>query len=162
MEEYYVNQAGNGIPIQVFYGTRSQRGNGFFGRLISRTVLPLLRYLGTKAFETGKNMYEDFKSGIDLGDSFKNRGLDTLQTIVNDGIQTIRQKGNGIKRTRSRRSVQSKKRSRRSKPVSTKKSNAKKLSSVKKKKKLRKKKVVKKKCKQQLKPNTPIKIPDFL
>ena len=115
METYYLDQAGNGVPLQAFYGMRSQRGHGFFGRLISRAVLPLLRYLGSKALDTGKNIYEDFKSGIDITDSFKNRGIDTLQTIVNDGIQNLRQKGSGINTRRVKRKTQSKRKSRRSK-----------------------------------------------
>lgn len=158
METYYVEQAGNGIPLQVFYGTRSQRGHGFFGRLISRAVLPLLRYLGGKAIDTGKHIYEDFKSGIDITDSFKNRGIDTLQTIVNDGIQSLRQRGNGIKRRSPKKKPQSRKKSRKSKSTSQKKSK----SRVSKPKKTKKKKSVKKKPRRKNVLKVIPSIPEFL
>ena len=140
MENYYLNQAGNGVPLNIYYGSRSQRGNGFFGRLISRAVLPVLRYLGTKAFETGKNMYEDFKSGVDIEDSFKNRGLDTLQTIINDGIQSVRQRGKGIKMGTKKKKRQIKKKCRAKKPTTIKKRNLKKARKTPRKKRVQKKK----------------------
>lgn len=163
MESYYINQAGNGISLQAFHGTRAQRGHGFFGRLISRTVLPLLRYLGGKVFETGKNIYGDLDSGIPFESAFKNRGLDTLQTIVNDGFSNLRQKGNGIKRRRSKKSAQSCKRLRKSKLTSKKrKLSTGKVLASKKRRPLRSRKTLKPKTsrKNKLKPLSSV--PDFL
>lgn len=163
MESYYINQAGNGVPLQAFYGSRSQRGHGFFGRLISRAVLPLLRYLGSKAFETGKNVYEDFKSGVDITESFKNRGLDTLQTIVNDGIQNLRQKGSGIKSRRRRRAGQLKPRPRKRKSTKVRRKKSRVKKRVPKRKcSLKRRRSVKKKSTRRKNLNRIPAIPDFL
>ena len=48
--EYYTNQAGTGIT--PFSGVRYQKGAGFFGRLVTKTILPLLRMLGKKCLKS--------------------------------------------------------------------------------------------------------------
>lgn len=117
MDKYYLDQAGHGLPLQAFEGVRYQKGHGFFGRLISRAVLPLLRYLGGKALSFGKNLYSDVRSGKDIEDALKDRGLESLREVASDAFDRIRQSGKGIKRTshlkrgdNKRRRVTSKKR----------------------------------------------------
>ncbi|XP_074596510.1 uncharacterized protein F54H12.2-like [Brevipalpus obovatus] len=57
---YYLNQAGSGLS--AFEGVRYQRGNGFFGRLLSGAILPALRFLGRKALSTGVDVEFDLFS----------------------------------------------------------------------------------------------------
>lgn len=83
MENYYIKQAGNGLPLQVFAGTRYQRGNGFFGRFLTSKILPLLRYLGSQALDTGKAIFEDTKN------SAANHVSETVGKIASDAIQHI-------------------------------------------------------------------------
>lgn len=97
MESYYLEQAGNGAAIQSFVGARYQRGGGFFSRLFTSKVLPLLRYLGDKALNTGKAIFEDVKT------STTNRIIDTVQEVAQEAIKRKHsddktQSGSGIKR----------------------------------------------------------------
>ena len=100
MESYYLEQAGNGTgAIQSYGGVRYQRGGGFFSRLFSSKVLPILRYLGDKALVTGKAILDDFKT------SASDRIMNTVQDVAQDVIKRKRpaseesnQSGSGIKR----------------------------------------------------------------
>ena len=57
LEKYYISQAGS--EISGFRGVRNQRGGGFFGRLLSRSVYSLLRFLGKNFLKTGANIAND-------------------------------------------------------------------------------------------------------
>jgi hypothetical protein len=99
MENYYLKQAGDGLPLQTFVGLRYQRGAGFFGRVFVSQILPLLRYLGSKALGTGKSILEDIKT------SATNRVIDTVQEVAREAIKRklpakANQSGEGIKRKR--------------------------------------------------------------
>lgn len=92
-----MNQAGNGTAIQSFSGIRYQKGGGFFSRLFVSKVLPVLRYLGSKALDTGKAIFDDVKS------SATNRIIDAVQDVAQEAIKRKHQPGNeqsgsGIKR----------------------------------------------------------------
>jgi hypothetical protein len=63
---YYVNQAGNGIS--VFRGRRYQRGHSFFGRVLSDAVLPIVKSLGGKIFNKGKNFVKNLLDSTDVPD----------------------------------------------------------------------------------------------
>lgn len=89
MESYYVNQAGNGIPLQTFSGYRFQKGYGIFGRLFASKVLPILRYLGQIGLETGKGILDDVR------DSTKNRVRESIKKAV-ASIAGPQQEGQGI------------------------------------------------------------------
>lgn len=102
MENYYLKQAGNGLPLQIFTGARYQRGAGFFGRIFTTQILPILRYLGSKALGTGKAIFDDIKT------SSTNRIIDTVNEIAREAIKrkvppssasnSTNQTGEGIKR----------------------------------------------------------------
>lgn len=100
MENYYLKQAGDGLPLQTFVGLRYQKGAGFFGRIFVSQILPILRYLGSQALGTGKAILEDIKT------SATNRVVDTVQEIAKEAIkrklptQNNNQTGEGIKRRR--------------------------------------------------------------
>ena len=99
MDEYYINQAGNGLS--VFQGSPYQRGYGWFGRLIKGlNVLPILKYIGKKVFEGGVNISKDIMSGESIKDSAKQQLKTTTSDIVGDIFDKIAQKGKGNKRRR--------------------------------------------------------------
>ena len=96
-DDYYKNQAGNGMTF--YRGHRYQRGRGWFGRLYSGAVLPLLRYLGKKALSTGVDVVRDVVGGQNFKTSVKSRTRKAAVDAVNDGFDKL-QSGKGIKRKR--------------------------------------------------------------
>ncbi|XP_053200532.1 uncharacterized protein F54H12.2-like [Panonychus citri] len=91
METYYLNQAGTGLPLQIFAGTRYQRGNGFFGRFFMSKIMPILRYLGEQALSTGQAILSDTKKSAKDRLKIKNEdGKD----IVNPDWSKIRAANN--------------------------------------------------------------------
>lgn len=107
MEEYYYNQAGSGIG--GFSGLRYQKGNGFFGRLISGTVLPLLKkvlpFLGRTAMETGIGIAKDVSEGKKFKESFKSRAKESGKRISEAALAKAEKmvSGGGLRRRRRRR-----------------------------------------------------------
>lgn len=103
MESYYLNQAGTGLPLQIFAGTRYQRGNGFFGRFFTSKIMPILRYLGEQALSTGQAILTDTKK------SAKQRVGATLDRITSDAITKLSdsssntQNGSGLKSIKRKR-----------------------------------------------------------
>lgn len=97
MDEYYVNQAGSGFT--PFSGVRYQKGNGFFGRIISGGFLPLLQsvlpYLGKKALHAGANIADDLMDGKSFKESAVRNLKEYGRTIGRDAVIKIRQKGKG-------------------------------------------------------------------
>ena len=84
--EYYKHQAGTGLA--GFQGYRYQRGNGFFGRLISKAVFPLLKFLGKRAISTGADIATDvLVNKRDLKEAAKERLENEGRELANTGIQ---------------------------------------------------------------------------
>jgi hypothetical protein len=101
--QYYVNQAGSGLP--GFQGIRYQKGHGFFGRLFSNTLLPfikrLLPALGKRALPSAIGLAQDIMSGENVGRSTLNRLGDIGKNVADetlDQLKTRIQKGSGRKR----------------------------------------------------------------
>src|SRR5215475_7805746 len=87
--QYYSNQAGGGIS--GFEGARFQNGHGIFASLL-RFGLPVLKYLGTKAYNAGQQIFSDIFGGENVLQSLKTRGKDLGQDILRDaeaGVQRI-------------------------------------------------------------------------
>ena len=103
MEEFYINQAGSGIPINVYTGSLFQKGHGFFGRLISKTIFPLLKYVGKQSIDTGKNIMSDILYGKNVVDSATDRISDTFNKISSDVRNKKWQSGNGIKKKQEKK-----------------------------------------------------------
>jgi hypothetical protein len=98
---YYCNQAGNGLP--VFHGVRYQRGHGFFGRMFQRFGMPLLKYIGKQALQTGVNIGSDVLEGKTVRDSTRQNLVSTGRTVAKDAVERARkyvQTGEGRKRKR--------------------------------------------------------------
>src|SRR5437879_3702031 len=103
MEDYYINQAGSGIG--GFSGARYQKGDGFFGRLISGSVLPIIRkvlpYLGKTALNTGLDVLSDVSQGEKFGASAKKRMREAGDRLIDKSMEKVKQlTGSGKKRRR--------------------------------------------------------------
>ena len=102
---YYVNQAGTGIS--GYSGVKYQKGHGFFGRLLSGAVLPILKFLGKKALNTGINIGTDFLQGENFKTSMKKRlkttGFDIAEEAL-DKLKNYKQKGTGKRKSRKKAS----------------------------------------------------------
>jgi len=81
---YYLDQAGSGLS--TFEGVRYQRGNGFFGRLLSGAILPALRFLGRKALNTGVNVGMDVLDGHNFKESIKKHSKKTVRDTANSAL----------------------------------------------------------------------------
>lgn len=93
---YYVNQAGSGIA--GFAGTRDERGRGFFGKLFSSTILPILKYFDKSALTTGVNVAEDVLEGKNIKEVIKSKAIESGKNITRDAIErspSYIQKGSG-------------------------------------------------------------------
>jgi hypothetical protein len=102
--DYYINQAGSGIV--GYSGVRFQRGNGWFSRILSNTIIPMGKILGKKALKTGINIGSDLLKGENFKSSIKNQlkstGMEVAEEAL-DKIRRYRQTGTG-KNKRSRKS----------------------------------------------------------
>ena len=102
--EYYREQAGSGLS--GFQGVKFQRGHGFFGRILSKAIYPLMRFLGKTALSTGADIASDvINDDVNWKDSIKNRLKETGKNIANEGISKVRsfaQKGSGKKKRNSK------------------------------------------------------------
>lgn len=109
---YYKHQAGTGIS--GFQGVRYQRGHGFFGRVLSSAIYPLLKFLGKQALSTGADIASDvIINKNNWRDSAKNRLNDAAVNITNAGVARARkfvQTGEGRRRAKKRTAPKSIKR----------------------------------------------------
>lgn len=102
MESYYVNQAGSGIV--PYAGMRFQKGRGFFGRLFTGTVFPLIKqilpYLGKKALDTGLSVANDVVNRRgNFRDALKSNLKKTAFNIADEALVKVQgMRGRGIKR----------------------------------------------------------------
>jgi hypothetical protein len=103
-ENYYINQAGSGIA--GFSGVKYQKGHGFFGRIFSNAILPILKYLGKKAINTGVGIGSDYLAGEDIKSSAKRRLKSTGLDIAEDALERVK-KQRGTGRRRYKRTVKS-------------------------------------------------------
>ncbi|KAE8738151.1 hypothetical protein FOCC_FOCC016377 [Frankliniella occidentalis] len=111
VDEYYLRQAQTGSGLPYYSGISGQRGHGFGSFLggLFRTIVPLFtsgaKMLGSEALRAGTGVLADMAAGQNPVESLKRRGAAAGHSLVDrlsGGMQ-----GNGIKRARGRRSVQS-------------------------------------------------------
>lgn len=112
MDDYYKEQAGSGIG--GFAGLRYQKGHGFFGRMISGTMLPILKkvlpYLGKTALATGTEILGDIEKGENFKSSAKRRLKETGQAIGQKAMSKVKQiTGEGRRKRRRRATKKSRK-----------------------------------------------------
>jgi hypothetical protein len=100
--DYYVNQAGNGLP--GFSGPRFQKGYGFFS-MLKRWGVPLLKYIGKSALQTGVNIGSDILDGKQVRESAKKQLVSTGRSMASDAVARARkyvQTGTGKKRRKQK------------------------------------------------------------
>lgn len=109
MDDYYINQAGSGIG--GFQGVRYQKGNGFFGRIVSGTVMPILKkvlpFLGKTALNAGSEILSDIEKGEDIKTSAERRLIESKKKIGRAAMNKVKLlTGEGKKRRKYRRKKQ--------------------------------------------------------
>lgn len=147
-DKYYCTQAGSGIS--GFQGIRYQKGTGIFGNFLRTIGLPILKYLGRQALETGVDIGQDIISGSKVKDAAKSNLRKRASKVLvdaNDRAQALLS-GSGMKRRRitrkGKKSIKRRKSENKKKPTG--KTRMKKKAQIKKGNK-QKSKVVKKKKK---------------
>jgi len=105
LENYYVDQAGNGLA--AFAGVRYQRGHGFFGRLMSKYVVPILKMIGKNALKAGSNIASDLVDSDNFSmnnvkEVGKHRLAEQTKTMVKRAAEKILE-GEGARRKYKRR-----------------------------------------------------------
>ena len=97
-EEYYLEQAGSGLP--VFAGMRSQRGHGLLSGL-ARMVIPLIKKGGKtlikEGVRTGAHILGDVMSGQNLQTAARQRVKQGGQRLLQHAAQSVL--GAGEKKT---------------------------------------------------------------
>ena len=106
LDEYFIDQAGSGISTYEGYRYSSPvnlKGSGFFGRLISSGLMPILRkimpYVGKKALATVTDIASSIREGKSPMDAIKGSVKKTAAGVVRDAADKIESKltGKGIK-----------------------------------------------------------------
>ena len=106
-KEYYLNQAGSGLP--VFHGSRYQKGYGlgsifksFFkwvAPIFKTHAVPLLKSgaktIGTEAVRTAANVATDTLAGRNLESSLKERAQEAVENLSSKAKLAMQQTGNG-------------------------------------------------------------------
>lgn len=108
MENYYLTQAGSGVS-GFFSGQQYQKGYGFFGRLLSSAVMPILRFLGKSVLNTGANIASDIVDTDDFSlnnvkDISKKRLREATKDALKKGANKILS-GSGLRKRRKRRKL---------------------------------------------------------
>lgn len=119
--DYYTNQAGSGLA--VFSGSKFQRGNGFFGRIL-KFLKPALSFLAKQGLKSAVHIGNDLLEGESFSESAKRRLKETGRTVAKTGLAKVDeyadQMGTGYKRRkrvkRSVKRVKASKGARKSKP----------------------------------------------
>lgn len=111
MNDYYVNQAGTGLG--GFSGIRYQKGDGFFGRFVSGTVLPIIKkvlpYLGKTALNTGVDILDDVAKGEKFKESAKRRLRETGERVGAKAMAKVKEfTGTGRRKSSKRRNASKK------------------------------------------------------
>lgn len=106
-ENYYLQQAGNGLP--AFAGVRYQRGHGLGNifRGLSRMAKPLLvkgaKTLGKQLLNTGSRVIADVATGKNFKQSLKRRALEGVEEIITS--PSIKKKSRGKVKIRTPLSI---------------------------------------------------------
>ncbi len=111
-EDYYMHQAGHGLP--VFMGARRQRGHGL-GSILSgllRTVTPLLKRgakaLGKRALKTGMQIAGDVIQGKNVKKAAKRRLKQMGADLVTKALQQVAPPGQPAKKRRISKPIKKK------------------------------------------------------
>ena len=126
-DRYYSNQAGSGGGVDVFRGTRMQKGHGLGGlfRGLFKSAMPLLKSgmkaaapmlkrgaktLGKQVLDSGMNLAGDLLDGESIKSSARKRVLEAKNQLKRKALQTMIYSGPPGKRTRRRKTTRNPKR----------------------------------------------------
>lgn len=99
--DYYRRQSGTGISS--FQGVRWQRGHSFFGRLLRRAAIPILKFLGREALGAGAQVAQDVIAGGNIKDSAKKHFIARGKKIAEKGISKLEEMGIPVQNGSGRR-----------------------------------------------------------
>jgi hypothetical protein len=101
-EKYYIAQAGSGLA--GFHGVRYQRGHGFFGRLLSGAVFPVMRFLGKNLLKSGANIAANLADSDDFSlNNIKRTAKKEAESSIQNMMQSVASKMSGSGRSRKRK-----------------------------------------------------------
>ena len=93
-EEYYLNQAGSGLP--VFVGSRHMKGHGI-GNVLSglvRMAVPILKKTGKavlrEGVRTGIGILDDVTRGANIKKSLKNRAQQSGNRLIQNAVSQFK------------------------------------------------------------------------
>ena len=93
-ENYYVDQAGHGLP--VFVGGRNYRGAGLGNVLagIGRVIMPLIKKGGkailNEGLRTGANVVQDLIAGRNVKTALKRRAEESGKRLFNNALNNVK------------------------------------------------------------------------
>jgi HD superfamily phosphohydrolase len=100
--EYYTNQAGNGLSF--YSGIHNQKGYGIFSNIM-RYAIPFIKKslinLGKHGINAASNVIDDIESGKTVNEALATRTRETIDKIQNEilnKVQSFTQEGRGRKR----------------------------------------------------------------
>lgn len=107
--EYYRNVYG--AMAEGRYQQRhvaNQRGNGFFGRIVRGSILPLIKsvlpYIKDVALDGVGGLINDLKEGKTVKEASKNQLKRTSSAVLGDMVKRLRlQTGSGVRRKRKQK-----------------------------------------------------------
>jgi hypothetical protein len=82
---YYLQQSGSGISH--FRSVRSQRGEGFFSKILQSAIIPLMRFAGKDLMKATLGVAEDAMGGKDLKQSAKRRFTEAGRELGSEAIK---------------------------------------------------------------------------
>ena len=115
VSDYYIKQAGNGLS--GFSGLRYQRGNGWLSNVWSKVGLPVLKFLGKQALNSGLSIASDALDGNSIKASAKNNLRNSGKNTLDYRKSLVDQSGSGRKRKRRCKKSKTTKRIKASKSV---------------------------------------------
>ena len=107
LDSYFEEQAGNGISTYGGYRYSQPvniKGGGFFGRLISGGLMPILRkiipYAGKRALSTVTDVVSSMNKGKSIKGALKSSLKRTASTVMKDAIEKMgdNQEGDGVRK----------------------------------------------------------------
>lgn len=122
-KEYYIKQAGGGLPY--FQGSPYQRGYGLGGifrnifkwimPIVKEHAIPVAKNVGKELLRTATNIAKDTLDGEDMGVSAKRRFKETINNIssqIHQGDGLVLKPGLGINRRKKSTKKQNRKKKR--------------------------------------------------
>lgn len=109
IDDFFTSQAGSGVATYGgfrYHRPVSMRGNGFFGRFIKGSLLPIIKnvipYLSNQAATTVTDFTDNIKQGKPFGKAVKGSLKRGVARMARDFASNMEQEGEGPRRKRRR------------------------------------------------------------